>query len=171
MRKAAFAVSAILLLCLISYTALGFYTLQVSSPVTNASCAIGNSGTYIPRFACVKYLGYQLEKEGEGENAQSVLHLAIGAYPTDGEKALEVMSLALSNGAQVNGFSPVSGYTPLHEAILFNEPRLFEFLMQLGADPQIEDQNKGLHARQLLSAIRERNPNQDFAEIEAQLQD
>lgn len=80
------------------------------------------------------------------------------------------MELALSEGARINGFSPVTGYPPLHEAILLNEPRLAKFLLQKGADPAIEDRNKGMTARELLSAIEERNPDRDLSEIAELLQ-
>lgn len=165
MRKWLFSFAAVLAIGVIGYAGLAFYALQASSFETNASCAIGNSGTYIPRSACRWYLNEQLSGEGDDRRAQSVLHLAIGAYPTDGERALEIMELALSEGARVNGYSPVTGYPPLHEAVLLNEPQLAEFLIQRGADPEVEDRNKGLTAHELLSAIKDRNPDQNLSEI------
>lgn len=75
------------------------------------------------------------------------------------------MELALSEGAQINGFSPVTGYTPLQEAIVLNEPRLAEFFLQRGVDPGIEDRNKEMTAHELLSSIEEQNPDQDLSEI------
>lgn len=169
MRKIALSFLVILLLSLVSYTALGFYTLQSSNIETNASCAIGDSGTYLPRSACLQYLGHQLDQNDQSGEAQRVLHLAIGAYPTHPDTAREVMDIALSHGAGINEVSPISGYPPLHEAVLLNEPSLAEFLMERGANPEIEDQNNGLSAIELLSAIKERNPDQNMAEIEARI--
>jgi len=171
MRKWVFSLAGLLIVGLLGYSGLSFYVLQASSPDTNASCAIGDSGTHIPQFACRWYLEHQLTDERESGDAQSVLHLAIGAYPTDPEQAQEIMELALSEGAQINGFSPVTGYSPLHEAVLLNEPRLAEFLLQRGADPEIEDQNKEVTARELLSAIEERNPEKDLARMKTLLQE
>ncbi len=169
MRKLLFSLTGIMAVGLIGYAAIGLYVLQTSSVETNASCAIGDSGTRIPRFACRWYLDHQLTNDSEDGKAQRVLHLAIGAYPTEGERAQEIIELALSEGAQINGYSPVSGYPPLHEAILLNEPLLAEFLMKRGADPEIEDREKGLTADELLSAIKERNPDQNLSNIEEQV--
>lgn len=171
MRKWVFSLAGLLIAGLLGYSGLSFYVLQASSPDTNASCAIGDSGTHIPQFACRWYLEHQLTDERESSDAQSVLHLAIGAYPTDPDQAQEIIELALSEGAQVNGFSPVTGYPPLHEAVLLNEPRLAEFLLKRGADPEIEDQNKELTARELLSAIEERNPEKNLARMQTLLQE
>jgi len=165
------SIAGLLIVGLLGYSGLSFYGLQASSPDTNASCAIGDSGTHIPQFACRWYLEHQLTDERENGDAQSVLHLAIGAYPTDPEQAQEIMELALSEGAQINGFSPVTGYPPLHEAVLLNEPRLAEFFLQRGADPEIEDQNKEVTARELLSAIEERNPEKDLSRMVTLLQE
>ncbi|WP_295720083.1 hypothetical protein [uncultured Halovibrio sp.] len=166
-----FSIAGLLIVGLLGYSGLSFYVLQASSPDTNASCAIGDSGTHIPQFACRRYLEHQLTNERESGDAQSVLHLAIGAYPTDPEQAQEIMELALSEGAQINGFSSVTGYPPLHEAVLLNEPRLAEFFLQKGADPEIEDQNKGMTAPELLSAIAERNPEKDLSRMVTLLQE
>ncbi|WP_077528793.1 ankyrin repeat domain-containing protein [Vreelandella utahensis] len=171
MRKWLFSLVGLLIVGLLGYSGLGFYVLQASSTDTNASCAIGDSGTRIPQFACRWYLEHQLTSAKANGDAQSVLHLAIGAYPTDPEQAQKIMELALSEGAQINGFSPVTGYPPLHEAVLLNEPRLAEFLLQRGADPEIEDQNKGMTARELLSAIEERNPEKDLSRMVTLLQE
>lgn len=169
MRRWVFSLAGVLIAGLLSYSGLSFYVLQASSPDTNASCAIGDSGTHIPQFACRWYLEHQLTSEEESDDAQSVLFLAIGAYPTHPDSAQNIMELALDEGAKINGHSPRSGYTPLQEAILFNEPGLADFLLNKGADPAVEDKNKGLTAQELLVAIEERNPDQDLSEIEERI--
>ncbi|MEQ6887042.1 hypothetical protein [Salicola sp. Rm-C-2C1-2] len=170
MRKWLFSLAGLLFVALLGYSGLSFYVLQASSPDTNASCAIGDSGTRIPQFACHWYLEHQLTSAEESDDAQGVLFLAIGAYPTHPDSAQEIMELAFNEGAKINGHSPRSGYTPLQEAVLFNEPRLAEFLLNKGADPAVEGQNKGLTAHELLAVIKERNPEQDLSEIESQLE-
>jgi hypothetical protein len=171
MRKWLLSLASLLIIGLLGYAGLSFYVLQVSSPETNASCAIGDSGTRIPQIACRWYLEHQLTGEKESGDAQSVLFLAIGAYPTHPDNAQEIMELALDEGAYINGHSPRSGYTPLQEAVLFNEPGLGDFVLNNGADPAVEGKNKGLTARELLAAIEERNPDQDLSEIESQLEE
>ena len=167
MRKWLLSLAGLLVVGFFGYAGLSLHVLLTCSPETNSSCAIGDSGTHIPRFACRWYLGSQLTGEKENGNAQSVLHMAIGAYLTNPSSAQKIMELALSEGAKVNGHSPVSGYPPLHEAILLNEPGLADFLLKRGADPEIEDRNKGLTAHKLLAAIEERNPDQDLSGINA----
>jgi|GEM_PF-784020 hypothetical protein len=169
MRKWLLSLAGLLIIAVLGYAGLSFYVLQASSPETNASCAIGDSGTRIPQFACRWYLEHQLTSEEESGDAQSVLFLAIGAYPTHPDSAQELMELALDEGANINAHSPRSGYTPLQEAVLFNEPGLADFLLDKGADPAVEDKNKGLTAQELLVAIEERNPDQDLSEIEARI--
>lgn len=170
MCKWLFYLTGLLVISLFSYAGLSFYVLQASSPETNASCAVGNSGTRIPQFACRWYLEHQLISTEESGDAQSVLFLAIGAYPTHPDSAQEIMELALDEGADINGHSPRSGYTPLQEAVLFNEPGLVDFLLKEGADPAVEGQDKGLTAGELLAVIKKRNPEQDLSEIESQLE-
>ena len=164
------SIAGLLIVGLLGYSGLSFYVLQASSPGTNASCAIDDGGTDIPQFACRWYLEHQLTNAEESGDAQSVLFLAIGAYPTHPDSAQNIMELALDEGAKINGHSPQSGYTPLQEAVLFNEPRLADFLLNKGADPSMEDKKKGLTAHELLAAIEERNPDQDLSEIEGQIQ-
>lgn len=170
MRRQTLALTLLLTVAILGYTTLSFYSLKTSSVETNASCAIGDSGTWIPRRACYWYLGYQLDPNSQSDAAQRVLHLAIGAYPTQREGARGVIQLALAEGARINGLSPVSGYPPLHEAIVLNEPALAGFLLERGADPTIRDRNKGLTATGLLSILKERNPKQDWSAIEERLQ-
>lgn len=169
MRKLFMVGLSILVIGLVGYGSLSFYTLQTRSVETNASCAIGDSGTQTPRFACRWYLRHQLSNAPDSSEAQRAFHMAIGAYPTDKEGALEIAELALSEGARINGHSPFSGYPPLHEAILLNEPQLVEFMLRKGADPQLENQNKGLTAAALLEALEQRNPNEDFSGIRSRL--
>jgi len=128
MRKWLLSLAGLLIIAVLGYAGLSFYVLQASSPETNASCAIGDSGTRIPQFACRWYLEHQLTSEEESGDAQSVLFLAIGAYPTHPDSAQELMELALDEGAQTSTLTPPrSGYTPLQEAVLFNEPGLADF--------------------------------------------
>lgn len=170
MRLLIFSIAAALILGTTAYAALGVRVLQTSSLETNASCAIGNSGTRIPRSVCRWYLSYQLSNGADSNDAQRVLHLSIGAYPTDAEHAHEIIELALSKGAPINQSSPVSGYPPLHEAILLNEPSLARFLIENGANLETEAHKTGLTAIAFLSALKERNPDQNLSEIEMLLQ-
>lgn len=159
MRKLFMVGFSILAIGLVGYGSLSFYTLQERSVETNASCAIGNSGTQMPRFACRWYLRHQLSNAPDSNAAQRAFHMAIGAYPTDKEGAMEIAELALAEGARINGHSPFSGYPPLHEAILLNEPHLVEFMLRNGADPKLENQSKELTATALLEALEQQNPS------------
>ncbi|WP_165794821.1 ankyrin repeat domain-containing protein [Marinobacter fuscus] len=80
-----------------------------------------------------------------------------------------VIKAALSSGADINGFSLITGYTALHEAVLINEPELVEILISLGANPGIKDRNQGRTAADLLSAIIEQNPHLNMKAIELQI--
>lgn len=169
LRHIVFSTSLALLLAFIGLTALAVYSLNSNSIESNASCAVGDSGNYIPTSLCLRFLKHQLNQAQDTQKAQRAFHLAIGAYPTHPERAILVIKAALSSGADINGFSLITGYTALHEAVLINEPELVEALISFGANPGIKDRSQGRTAADLLSAIIERNPHLNMKAIESQI--
>lgn len=53
-----------------------------------------------------------------------------------GETDLEIL---LASGADINQRDPDDGRTPLHEAVSTNRPTIVQWMLEHGADPNIED--------------------------------
>lgn len=53
------------------------------------------------------------------------------------ERRTKFLNFLLEKGINVNKISPIGGYTPLHGAVLDNDPEVVKFLLDHGADPTI----------------------------------
>ncbi len=59
------------------------------------------------------------------------------------ETQAKFLNFLLEKGINVNKVSPVNGYTPLHSAVLLNDPELVKFLLDRGAEPTIRKEKGG----------------------------
>ncbi|MBI3561656.1 MAG: ankyrin repeat domain-containing protein [Gammaproteobacteria bacterium] len=55
----------------------------------------------------------------------------------DSETRSKFLNFLIEKGINVNKISPIDGATPLHGAVLFNDPELVKFLLDHGADPNM----------------------------------
>ena len=59
------------------------------------------------------------------------------------ETQAKFLNFLLEKGINVNKVSPIDGATPLHSAVLLNDPELVKFLLDRGADPMIRKEKGG----------------------------
>jgi len=67
----------------------------------------------------------------------SPIGLIVAAYPElDLEATGQLIKAVQRNGGDINAYDHI-GVTPLHAAVLFNEPEIVTLLLSLGADPML----------------------------------
>ncbi len=89
----------------------------------------------IPKSVC-EY--YTLHFRGTKKDiAQLEKGIGISFVFGDEKMRAKFLSFLLDKGANINLISPLDGMTPLHSAVLDNDPELVKFLLDRGADPTI----------------------------------
>ncbi len=86
------------------------------------------------------------------------------------DKVLAVAQLLIDRGANVDSIDPKTGWAPLHEAILLNQPEVARFLIRNSADPRIKinmpsSKYHGLDALGFARRMAEETENEDYTEI------
>lgn len=83
----------------------------------------------------------QLEQEGlcphlqdSPETPIGLLVAAYGRVDRDNARIQSLIRLMVGLGCDVNQYN-ASGLTPVHNAVLFRQPELLQFLLEQGADP------------------------------------
>lgn len=89
----------------------------------------------IPSSVC-EY--YTLHFRGTKEDiAQLEKGIGISFVFSDKKMRAKFLNFLLDKGASINLVSPLDGGTPLHAAVIHNDPELVKFLLDHGADPTI----------------------------------
>lgn len=113
------------------------------------------------------------------ETPIGMLAAAYGTATSDNARVRDAIRLLLQQGCDINQYSAV-GLTPLHNAVLFRQPELLRFLLELGADDKLRvihvpgnTQGRSianLDAYGLAMALRKKTPEDvALAEIAGQL--
>ncbi|MBN4080607.1 ankyrin repeat domain-containing protein [Beggiatoa alba] len=116
-------------------------------------CTSNNEAFYIPQAVCEYYLiNYRGSKEDihDLENGNG---LSFVANIDDLDKRYKLMDYFISKGLDVNGVSKIDGLTPLHSAILLNDPDLVQYLLSKRADPLTAERNNGMTAYKYVDFI------------------
>lgn len=77
----------------------------------------------------------------------------------------EVIARLLTLGVDINKPSAIDGLPPLHAAILLNDPKLVQYLLEQGADKSISDNNQKMTSSQLVDHLLERKATADLLAI------
>lgn len=85
------------------------------------------------------------------------------------DKEKQVFEFFLSKGADINAISPIDGYSPVHIAVVGNDPQLLNYLISKGADLTVEDQKMGKDVCELLDFLNFRTPNIDRSGLQTVL--
>ena len=113
------------------------------------------------------YISSPLEFEDSLLGKTTALHSLLAAYDIYKgdceENILPLIDVFLERGANVNKYSD-SGYTPLHEAIIFNHPKLVEKFLNSGGKTNVRVQSDnpkvtGLTAKELAEVLSRNNNN------------
>ena len=122
-------------------------------------CAINDDTSYIPSSVCEFYLyNFRLTKEDINyiEN-RGGLSFPIGIH--DKTKRYNLVKLFISKGVSVNKKSMIDGYTPLHSAIIHNDPRVVALLLSNGADINKKDTNQNMTPVEFLDFLIKKQPH------------
>lgn len=85
-------------------------------------------------------------------------------------KVLDIAQLLIDKGANVDSIDPKTGWAPLHEAILLNQPEVARFLIKNAANPKVKiampsSKYHGLDALGFARRMAEETENEDYTEI------
>jgi len=154
---------ALLLIIVAGVSAL-FISLTNSDIEDVIICASDNDAYYIPEDLCRYYLyNYRGSKE-DIEYLQSRAGLGFVFGISDRSMRRDVIQFLIAKGLSVNGISNFDGLTPLHAAILLNEPDLVQLLIESGADKGKKAEN-GMDAMSFLALLEVKNPDIDRKKI------
>lgn len=126
---------AIVITIPIAWSGLTMYFMATDDLEGLMICATSDTACRIP-ISVVEY--YTLHYRGTKED---IANLEEGAGLSfvfgDSEMQSKFLNFLIEKGANVNKVSPLDGATPLHGAVLFNDPELVKFLLERGADPTV----------------------------------
>lgn len=131
-------------------------------------CATTDGASRIPSPLCMYYLQNFTGAE-DADRLDAGAGLAYAFEVPDHGMRRTIMERLLEIGVDIDAPSAVDGLTPLHSAILLNDPALVEFLVEHGADTRARDAVHGLDASQYLEFLQARDRNTDRSGISALL--
>ena len=153
------------LLPLLFTACLGFSCWQTSAAASKDAPSAKENAETQQRIELMQSFEYSDEKQCyavimPGEEARPILNLLVSSYglPDFDKAALQsALEAAVARGCDVNELGQ-AGLSPLHEAVLFNEPDLVRFLLAHGADieQKIQRPDSAVHelnARQFLDKL------------------
>jgi len=125
-------------LCAVGYTAMAFTMVANSDPTTVLSFAASERVPVLPRTMAIWRV-----QSWKGcpalERDATVLGQTLRGYGLEGfdrHRVLATASHLIDLGCDIDQRS-LTGHTPLHEAILYNEPDVVRFLLAHGADATV----------------------------------
>lgn len=133
--------TSILFVIFVATTIYSMATLSIQQLVI---CSSDDEAFYIPKSIC-KY--YMYNYRGNYEDIKSLESHSNISYlfeTQDTNERYRQIDFFLESGADINHISNIDGLTPLHAAVLMNDPELVKYLLSKGADPLKEDTNKGV---------------------------
>lgn len=116
-------------------------------------CASTNEAFYIPESVCEYYLINYRGNKDDIKKLENGAGLSFVANIKDPIKRYKFLNYFISKGLNINGASKIDGLTPLHSAILLNDPDLVQYLLSKGADPLKTEHNNGMTAYEYIEFI------------------
>jgi len=83
----------------------------------------------------------------------------------DKEKRIKYLNHFVSKGVSVDKQSVIDGFTPLHAAIILNEPELVKFLLEKGANPALKDKQFKLTSIEFIDYLSRKDPSTDRSQV------
>lgn len=152
------------------YATLMVWYLETSNVEYVSLCVTNPEVDRVPQPVCEYYLFHFCGTEEDIEFLERGNGLSFFFGVEDRRMRRRLMSFFLENGLAINKPSAISGYPPLHAAILMNHAGLAEFLLEHGADPTQKDQRHRLTAPGFLELLKRKNPERDWSEVAGPLE-
>ncbi|PAU79795.1 hypothetical protein CK501_11370 [Halovibrio salipaludis] len=162
--------ASVIALLLVAYAGLGLWSLHTADIEDVALCVTEENTHRIPNSVCEWYLFQFRGTPSDIEYLENRAGIAFFFGVENHEMRQRLISFFLKNGLSINQHSAISGYPPLHGAILMNDAQLVEFLLSNGADPTQKDERHELTASEYLELLKHKNPQRDWSGVEDQLQ-
>lgn len=156
--------SVLVLLPLIVF-GFGVYSMSKGDIEDIVICAVNEESRYIPATVCEYYL---LNYRGTDEDVrflESRSGLAFLFEISDKAKRRMYLDYFISKGVSIDGQSSIDGYTPLHAAIIHNDPELVTFLLKKGASADRKDQEHHLTPKEFVEYLSQKNPSTDRSAV------
>ncbi|XOZ33641.1 hypothetical protein ACMDCT_15775 [Halomonadaceae bacterium KBTZ08] len=163
MKKIAVSLIAIVLTL---YATLMVWYLETSNIEYVSLCVTHPEGDYVPQPVCEYYLFNFRGTEEDIEFLEQGNGLSFFFGVEDRQMRRRLMRFFLEQGISIHQPSEVHGLPPLHTAVLMNEPRIVEFLLENGADPDQRDLKHELTVPEYVDLLRGKNPQEDRSKIE-----
>ncbi len=142
-----------LLIIPVSIIGLAIYALETFTIDDLIVCSSYDDAYYIPSSTCEYYLKNYRANEEDIKYLESGFGLGFITAIDDSEKKYRLMDFFISKGLSVNSKSKADGLTPLHSAIILNDPKLVEYLLSKNADPLQTESNHGMTAYQYVDFL------------------
>ena len=161
-RKIIFPVLVLIPLIVVG---VGFYSMSKGDIEDIVICATNEESHYIPASICEYYLlNYRVTNEDvrflEGRSG-----LAFLFEMPDKSKRQALLEHFISKGVSIDKQSSIDGYTPLHAAIIKNDPELVAFLLERGANPNQKDQEHNLTPKEFVDYLNQRKSSMDRSAV------
>jgi len=169
-KKRRWVISGVLTLVVAGYLGWYYSKILTSDDIVLVPLALTERFGSIARHIADFELNQRVES-GEANGADvlnAILGLAYsGAFDTD--KVLEKADYLLNNGIDINSHSSF-GVTPLHTAIMMNEPEVVSYLLERCADPGVptsfgHDPTGQVNAIEFAFFMEKEKPHMDFSRI------
>jgi len=154
-----------LLLIPISIIGLAIYTLETLTIEDLIICSSYDEAYYIPSSTCEYYLKNYRANEKDIKYLESGFGLGFITTIDDSEKKYRLMDFFISKGLDVNSKNKADGLTPLHSAIILNDPKLVEYLLSKKADPLQTESNYGMTAYQYVDFLISKNSKKNRSAV------
>lgn len=133
----------ILLLALLTTAGIGIYSMTRYNIEALIVCASNEKASYLPSFVCENYLydyrGHPVDIAFL--NGRTGLNFLANIENTQIRQHL--FEFFIRRGMNINATSNVDGLTPLHAAVLLNDPDLAKLLLKMGANTQVRERTNG----------------------------
>lgn len=149
------------------------YRISSLSPAALQMCALNVGGLNIPAQACRSYLIHWQNIDQAWLN-HFYQEGGLSFVLTDDESGdyaehLNIAEILINKGVNINKIDPMSGYTPLHSAVLLNNLAAVDFLLQHQADMQQLDSQFHKTPLQLLQWLQHNKPEIDRSAVQQAL--
>ena len=143
----------------------GLYSMSKGDIEDIVICAVNEESHYIPAGVCEYYLLNYRGTEEDVQFLESRSGLAFLFEISDKSKRQAFLEYVISKGISIDKRSSIDGYTPLHAAIVHNDPELVAFLLEKGASPDQKDQEHHLTPKEFVKYLSQKNPSTDRSAV------
>lgn len=143
-------------------SALTIYVMKALNIEELILCSSHTDAYYIPQGICKYYLVNYRANRDDIQELENGAGLGFIANDDNKDTKYMLMDYFLSKGLNINGRSKIDGLTPLHAAILLNDPELMKYLLSKGADPLQTDRDNGMTTYEYLDFLTSNNQSELF---------